>query len=52
MKSHLMSVLTLSLTALLSTPGAQAQEPTPKGCFKFSDKWPISAELTPGFSLN
>ena len=38
MKSHTLSVLTLSLAAFLSTSGAQAQEPTPKGCFIFSDK--------------
>ncbi|MEN9723937.1 MAG: hypothetical protein RJB38_1923 [Pseudomonadota bacterium] len=37
MKSHTLSVLTLSLAAFLSTSGAQAQEPTPKGCFIFSD---------------
>ncbi|MEN9723932.1 MAG: hypothetical protein RJB38_1918 [Pseudomonadota bacterium] len=38
MKSHTLSVLTLSLATFLSTSGAQAQEPTPKGCFIFSDK--------------
>ena len=38
MKTQLMSVVTLSLATLLSTSGALAQEPTPKGCFVFSDK--------------